>query len=160
MSTRYYFYENNIDTGIYSGKYLRFEDLDTAPEQTNSVGWTTTKPDLFLPPYCPYWNGSSWTQKKGPQKYYTVSGRTNLSVLENSVYTFSSRIPSLTFGEVSAFLKESSVFFTFDSSTNHSVAFPPNSKVVGSQEYWVSGKSYIITIYNNYYIIGVANANQ
>ena len=157
---RYYFYENYIDTGIYSGKYLRFEDLDTAPEQTNSVGWTTDKPDLFLPPYCPYWNGSDWAPKKGPQKYYTVSGRTNLSVLENSVYEFSSRIPSLTFDENSIFLRETSVFFTFDSSANHKVNFPQEAKVVGSQQYWVSGESYIITIYNGYYIIGVAKNRQ
>lgn len=162
MSTIYYQYERFTETNIFSGKYVRFIEADTAPTQTTQFGYTTTKPDLFIYPDCPYASEDSngdfdkWNVKTGPQNYYTVKSGNSLLVKKNSVYEFENKIATLTLTNDGNFIEESSVFFTFTSSGTHTVNFPSGAKVVGSTEYWVNDKSYIITVYNGYYIIGVS----
>lgn len=163
---KYYVYERFTDTNVFSGKYVRFVDdpsVLTPPTNTTTEGYTAEKPELFLPPNIPYAKETSnifseWEYKQGPQNYYTITSGNTIAVEKNSVYTFANTIDNLNISILNNenFLEESSVFFTFDNSSSHTVNFPQNSKVIGSVEYWVSGKSYIITVYNGYYIIGVS----
>lgn len=179
---RYYIYERYVDStdnpNAFSGKYLRFVDDPTIvdpsniPASTATTGYTATKPDVFVLPNHPYAEESSgvisfidWVYNKDTQNLFTVKSGNEVVVKENSVYTFANSIPNLTIKFDGEFFKESSVFFTFDNSASHTVTFKEgktninSNKVIGSQQYWESGKSYIITVYNGYYIIGVVRAN-
>lgn len=176
---KYYVYERYVDStdnpNAFSGKYLRFVDnpaISELPTPTLELGYTIEKPNLFLLPNHPYAEESSgvisfidWIYNKDTQNLFTVKSGNEVIVKENSVYTFDNSIPNLTIKFDGEFFKESSVFFTFDDSDSHTVTFKEgktninSNKVIGSQEYWESGKSYIITVYNGYYIIGVVRAN-
>lgn len=167
---KYYVYERFTETNVFSGKYVRFVDDPSVlvlPANTTTEGYTAEKPELFLPPNIPYAKEKDeggfiifdeWEYKQGPQNYYTITSGNAIAVKKNSVYTFADPIDNLNISILNdeKFLEETSVFFTFDNSSSHTVNFPSNSKVIGSIEYWVSGKSYIITVYNGYYIIGVS----
>lgn len=154
--SRYYLYDGT------NGKFIKFEDADSQPADS-----TTVEPDSFLPPYCPYWNGTSWELKKGPQIYYKIPGITSTSftVNKNSVYEVEGTCQNLNLVIPSdPYLEESSVFFTLSGTLNdgaeHSVTFTGTDlHRVGSINYWRSAESYVITVYNKYIIIGVSKNN-
>ena len=172
---KYYVYERFIDPYVsgsnpgnpnaFSGKYLRFEEFANTPINTNTLGYAPTnkKPDFFLLPNRPYATEENnvfknWVYNKDTQNLFTVTSGNSVLVRENSVYTFANPIQTLSLTIDGNFLKESSVFFTFSGTGTHSVTFSPASKVIGSVTYWESNKSYIITVYNGYYIIGHSRA--
>lgn len=153
-----------------SGKYERFVMAESQAAAETEWGANydvlASEPPEFMYPYCPYWRDNEWVLKKGPQVYYSIEGdpgdQTTVTVQENSVYEISDTCKDVELVIPSPYLKESSVFFTLSNTSPHSVTFRANSgtvHLVGSTTYWEDGKSYVLTVYNNYVIIGVAKTN-
>ena len=154
-------------------KYERFVMAETQEAAETQWGANyyifNTEPPEFSFPYCPYWRNNAWVLKKGPQIYYSLSGapggQTSISVGENAVYEITGSCKDLELVIPSAYLKESSVFFTLSDASPHLVTFRAGEgntgdiHLVGSTTYWEDGKSYVLTVYNNYIIIGVAKIN-
>lgn len=154
-------------------KYERFvlADTQSAAEEEwgNDYIIRADAPPEFIPPYCPYLRNNDWVILKGPQTHYSVQASdvenpaSRLMINEDSVYEIQGTPQNVYLSLPTAYLKETSVFFTFSDSENHAVSVISSTgetiHLVGTTDYWVSGKSYILTIYNNYVIIGVSQNN-